>query len=629
MPEAPAVAELCPATAQQEMPHERTETLSSWTILLRTSCLSICTVLILVIPLCPSADDRDGSAPGTLLELSFESHDAFSSDACRIENHGGEIIPGGVKGNALRLSKNAHISVHSKGCIGKEAGTIMFWVRPHWNHAGKAGGASRAHTFFSFSWDDPRNSYFVISDGWWESSGGREYTYCIFNNQDSVKTEKRILYDQGHWIHLACSWKSGETGFFRSYANGLLTGESYKKPVGSLKPRGNIFLGSDQGTPMADGRWGGCDMDELKTYSHALNDREILSAYLACAPERRAGESVTGITRPLQIRAIFDEETGWMTEQGAREIVDRISRAGFNMYVPCIWHGKGTRFPSSLAPPESGLSFSGKDPLKRLIDLAHERDIEVHPWFCVTLRQRDFLNEFFDEGTPENAFNIHDPRFREFMISLILDVVARYDVDGINLDYIRSLGICTSDFCQRQYEEMFSRNLLVDMEHNSKERGLEPHIQRWIDSAVEKIVQDISCGGKRLKPGLIVSVDGCPLPRYLPPSGQGRQEVRWANKGYINIIFHMDYRMNPDLERVEFIKAELKQPEKLIPLLGNYERNCAHCRISSREAGALFLLVSRSLITCPYGFGIYTYSRLNDDQIDALSPRTSVRAGLP
>ena len=45
------------------------------------------------------------------------------------------------------------------------------------------------------------------------------------------------------------------------------------------------------------------------------------------------------------------------------------------------------------------------------------------------------------------------PEFRHLMANLIAEVVSRYDVDGINLDYVRAIGLCTSDFCQADYQK--------------------------------------------------------------------------------------------------------------------------------------------------------------------------------
>lgn len=334
-------------------------------------------------------------------------------------------------------------------------------------------------------------------------------------------------------------------------------------------------------------------------------------------PELQA-QSVNDL-KTAEVRAIFDEGIGWLSEEGARTILDGIKRAGFNVYVVCVWHGMGARYPSAVAAPEPGLSFEGEDPLGRLVRLAHAEGIEVHPWFCVSLRQRDFLNEFHDEGTPPLAFDLHKPEFRAFIVRLMLDVVQRYDVDGINLDYIRTQGICISRNCQDDYRSRYGGDLLEDLKRRKPDGGLEDHVQAWQDQAVEAIVREVSSRGKALKAGLIVSVDG-----YLrassapvPPSEEGRQELHWAKIGLVDVVFSMDYAWNPDFETFARARAEMPEGALAILLLGNYDHDYGGvCR--SRTGVHVADRVSKVLRQWPGAVGLYLYSMLDDSQIQAL-----------
>ncbi len=74
----------------------------------------------------------------------------------------------------------------------------------------------------------------------------------------------------------------------------------------------------------------------------------------------------------FETRAIFDEGLGWITEEGARKTIQRIKKAGFNVYIPCVWHGRGTRYPSTLAPIDVRIKSTSEDPLHRLIKISHE-----------------------------------------------------------------------------------------------------------------------------------------------------------------------------------------------------------------------------------------------------------------
>ncbi len=99
------------------------------------------------------------------------------------------------------------------------------------------------------------------------------------------------------------------------------------------------------------------------------------------------------------------------------------------------------------------------DPLRYLIQEAHKLGIEVHPWFTLTLRQSDIFREFALPGTPKQAFDVHNPQFRELMSKLVEEVVTDNDVDGVNLDYVRAIGLCFNATCQEDYKKKYDRSL--------------------------------------------------------------------------------------------------------------------------------------------------------------------------
>ena len=216
-------------------------------------------------------------------------------------------------------------------------------------------------------------------------------------------------------------------------------------------------------------------------------------------------------------RIIFEEDVrSWTSKEATDELLNRIRIAGFNVFSPIVWHGRGTTWPSAYAEWDSWLKAYPKqdyDPLKYLIDRAHEMGIEIHPWFTLTLREEDFLPQFAPSGTPDHAFDVHMPEFRRLMANLIAEVVSRYDVDGINLDYVRAIGLCTSDFCQADYRRRFDRNLLLDTAQFKLTFGRVPSLVEYQESDVAALVQEISQRVRAIKPNIVISADVIPLYR--------------------------------------------------------------------------------------------------------------------
>ncbi|MEM5789678.1 MAG: family 10 glycosylhydrolase, partial [Syntrophobacteraceae bacterium] len=305
-----------------------------------------------------------------------------------------------------------------------------------------------------------------------------------------------------------------------------------------------------------------------------------------------------------------------------RETISRIKAAGFNVYIPCVWHGRGTRYPCSLAPPEEKLLFKGEDPLARLIRIAHENNIEVHPWFCVALRQRDFLNDYFDPGTPSMAFDLHKPGFRQFIKNLIVDLAMRYDIDGIQLDYIRTGGICTSESCCRDYEALYGRSLIEDLKKRNPDGSLESHVQEWQDKAVQEIVRTVSKEAKAIKPLLVVSVWGHPqLPNLgLPANPEGRREIPWANNGLVDLILCGEYGNRPDFQGIALVSKHVPSNVSVLITLGNYDKPYGGSvgTITPRNAKLVADLVAFAQRLSDRGVALYLYSQLTDEQILAL-----------
>lgn len=589
-------------------------------------------ILILLLISCPASNSYAGDILedlGAVFIAHFDKSIAIDKPkVSKIERIGGKIISDGVTRGALYLGTREYLAIDCRDLIQSKSGTLMFWVRPHWKYYNKEGNNRISHSFVSWTWDDKKKGYFVLSDGWWEPAGAY-YTYMVANNQDYSHEHKPIFFKKGEWIHFACVWKSGNPGVIKLYRNGRLIAKRNKFSNNLFGAASALYLGSDQGTSQTNNRWADSDFDEVALFNRELSDEEIVSIYEQQNThelERNISSCGEDLSQPyipqkdaagniLETRAIFDEGVGWVSEKGALETIRRIKKAGFNVYIPCVWHGKGARYPTTLSVSEDGLDFRNSDPLRRLITIAHENGIEVHPWFCVALRQREFLPEFYSRETPQRAFDVHRPQFREFITRLVLDVVKRYEVDGVLLDYIRTMGICTCRYCVHAYRELYGRNLYDDMHRKSSKGGLEPHLQQWQDNAIELIVSRIAKEGKKLKPYLIVSVYGHPTPSILPPSTQGRREIKWANKGLIDVIYNGEYSRTPDFEKHQRVKEELKNPSKLIMLLGNYERTIKG-KVIPRNANLLVKLVSCSQRIFPGGIGIYLYSMLNDDQIE-------------
>ncbi|MCS6293009.1 MAG: family 10 glycosylhydrolase [Nitrospira sp.] len=329
-------------------------------------------------------------------------------------------------------------------------------------------------------------------------------------------------------------------------------------------------------------------------------------------------------------RAIFDEGLNWTSKAAAEIVCDRIRRAGFNVFVPCVWHGRGTAWPSSLAPWDHKLAYiPGFDPLDNLIQTAKGYDIEVHPWFTIARRDRDFLPQYYDKGTPSESFDVHRESFREFISKLVLEVIQRYPVAGVNLDYIRTGGLCSGSFCADDYHRHTGRNLLRDTAQQLLPGGHVAELLAWQEQTVTDIVRRIATGARKTNKSIVISVDA--VPGHKLDESEGRNSVMWADTGLIDVIYMMHYEPAPDWHRLKALQAKMKRPEAMVVLCGNYERVGSLNPVTvPRESSLVSTLIEQGRnFQKGNGIGLYLYSMLSDEQITHLRNTVFTIAAKP
>jgi Glycosyl hydrolase-like 10/Concanavalin A-like lectin/glucanases superfamily len=530
-------------------------------------------------------------------------------------------------GKMVELPETTAGAPHVAVSLRMDGGTLSFWVKPKWQP-----GSPDSHTLMSARWIDPRGSYLVLSEGWWEP-GGSGRLYFVASNEDIVHCSSAVRLPHGVWSLITATWASGARGFCKLYVDDELRAES-SRPWSGSKSLDEIELGTDAAASNARGRPAFASISGLKVLHRPVTHREVIARYQAeedpqatyakkwawldagpagsTAAARAGGSSFR--------RAIFDEDHAWA---GGPAFIDerlrRLSAAGFNEYIPCVWHGGGSLFPSLAAAPDPRFArrfAAGWDPLAYLLARAHARGIRVYPWFTVVLRQDAAHPEWAPPGTPKNAYDVHQAGFRKFVENLMLDVVSRYDVDGINLDYIRAMGVCTSESCQRSYRSRTGRELMADFADGAPDPAARERLQEWQDEAVGEIVRDFAGNARRTKPDLTISVDGYAVASEQDRSLEGRNEISWANRGWIDTIFHMDYEPEINLTALNAARSRLADPEKLRLLAGNYDSIDGDPQ--PRSGKWLSAVLNYAERTGQSGIGIYLYGQLSEAQINAL-----------
>jgi len=228
------------------------------------------------------------------------------------------------------------------------------------------------------------------------------------------------------------------------------------------------------------------------------------------------------------------------------------------------------------------------------------------------------MAEFAQQGTPKGAFEAHNPAFRKQIVDLMLEVTKRYDVDGINLDYIRTKGTSRSAIAKDSFHKQFGRELEDALKEKQANGWVNADVLAWQAGAIDEIVCAVSTRGKELKPTLVVSIDGHPSTPGEMRSPQGRNGVEWVAKGWIDVLYTMDYSKHLSWKKADMLRAAFPSPAALVTIAGNYDR-LPDRKVVPRDAKLVADLIGfLQRRNHGNGLALYLYSMLDDAQIDAL-----------
>lgn len=264
------------------------------------------------------------------------------------------------------------------------------------------------------------------------------------------------------------------------------------------------------------------------------------------------------------------------TEQNKAYIntmLDRLQSVGINAVLFQARPSADAFYDSNIEPWSRFLTDGGKapqpywDPLQYIIEQAHARGMELHAWlnpYRVTTNKKDkpapghiyhkhperFVRYegdgkiYFDPGVPEN---------RKYIVDVILDIVNRYDVDGIHFDdYFYPYPANGKDFPDNKTYAKYG---------HGKSRG------DWRRENVDLLIKDISKairGSQRPWVRFGISPFGIWRNKASDPKGSDTNGLQnyddlyadvllWAEKGWIDYLMPQLY-WTLDHPRASYLK---------------------------------------------------------------------------
>lgn len=215
------------------------------------------------------------------------------------------------------------------------------------------------------------------------------------------------------------------------------------------------------------------------------------------------------------------------------EILDKLKAANFNTILFQTRTRGDVLYKSDIEPYNAILTGKpggdpGYDPLAFAVEECHKRGMECHAWMVtIPLGGRKHVASLGKQSVVhrkpqicipyknEYFLNPGHPDTKVYLMSLVREVVERYDVDGVHFDYLR-------------YPERAFR--FPDL-YDYRKRGNGRSLEQWRRDNITEIVRYIYNGVKALKPW--VKVSSCPVGKY-------RDTSRYPSKGWN--AFHTVYQ---------------------------------------------------------------------------------------
>ena len=284
------------------------------------------------------------------------------------------------------------------------------------------------------------------------------------------------------------------------------------------------------------------------------------------------------LTAMSEVRAIWLDR-GTIVAAGSErklaEVFDRMAAAGVNtVFIETINAGYPI-YPSSIAPQQNPL-IVGWDPLASSVKLAHERKMELHAWVWVfgvgnkrhnrLVKKPDnypgpVLSVYPDWANREQDGSIiapegktfldpANPAVQSYLLSLYREILTRYKVDGIQLDYIRyprqdvgyEFGFGTA--ARQQFKALTGIDpIKIDAGNRSLWWMWTEFRTRQVNQFVARVSKEL----RQIKPDIVISAAVFPW-RPLDRINKIQQNWEaWIAKGDIDMLVPMTY--SPDTNR--------------------------------------------------------------------------------
>ena len=334
--------------------------------------------------------------------------------------------------------------------------------------------------------------------------------------------------------------------------------------------------------PLAEAKAAKAEAETLLAQARVASEAHNVDYAVELAEQARGRAEVawyrTAESRPVEGRGVWVRPTE-TTSAKIEATLDKIDAAGFNIvFLETIFQGY-TIYPSAVAAaegiPAQRPNMAGFDPLKAWVDGAHKRGIELHPWV-----ESFFVGSQSENGGPGPVLTAHPewaaveredvgktgpqpssqevgyyfldpaiPEARAYVEALYQEILTKYEVDGLHLDYIRypvsqpweTAGFSHSDFARAAFKAENG----VDPYSLTPDDALWATWNSWREKQVTSFVAEVREMQQQVAPRAQVSAAVFADPGdALTKKFQNWSD--WVAKGYVDVLAGMSFGTSAD-----------------------------------------------------------------------------------
>jgi uncharacterized lipoprotein YddW (UPF0748 family) len=219
--------------------------------------------------------------------------------------------------------------------------------------------------------------------------------------------------------------------------------------------------------------------------------------------------------------------------------LDRYRDSGLNTIMPkCTTSSGRANFPSRII---STHTYTEWDPLEQFITGARKRNLAVWPSICMMVCGHDHPQGILAEhpewamrnlaGEPIGYISPGHPEARKWIVSLLEEVVRKYQPDGLLLDYLRyhNRPIQLDAYSADLFEKELATAGPLSEEEKKKQ------LQAFRERLLTELMEQIHISLRNLKPDLKLSIYTWG-PHILENHKVAQDWQTWVERGYLDML---------------------------------------------------------------------------------------------